>query len=115
MLTAGGPPPAANPPGASFPHNPLQYNIIYVQRGVNPAAAEIEAVLSFRVDNNEHCRVRAAAATDCEIQKKRSAVLSFLDRTDRVLFALSAQVAVRGRVRRVSAASERWAAEYTIP
>ena len=66
MLSAGGPPPAANPPGASFPHNPLQYNIIYVQRGVNPAAAEIEAVLSFRVDNNENGRVRAAAATSCE-------------------------------------------------
>ena len=48
MLTAGGPPPAANPPGTSYPHNPLQYNIIYVQRGVSPAAAEIEAVLSFR-------------------------------------------------------------------
>ena len=66
MLTAGGPPPAANPPRASFPHNPLQYNIIYVQRGVAPAAAEIEAVLSFRVDCNENWRVHAAAAIACE-------------------------------------------------
>ena len=76
MLTAGGPPPAANPPGASFPHNPLQYNIIYVQRGVNPAAAEIEAVLSFRVDYNENRRVHAAAAIACETQKtKRRPIL----------------------------------------
>ena len=37
-----------------------------------PAAAEIEAVLSFRVDNNENGRVRAAAATDCEIQKNEA-------------------------------------------
>ena len=72
MLTAGGPPPAANPPGASFPHNPLQYNIIYVQRGMSPAAAEIEGVVSFCVDNNENGRVRAAAATDCEIQKNEA-------------------------------------------
>ena len=57
---------------------------------MNPAAAEIEAVLSFRVANNEHGRVRAAAATDYEIKKKRSAVLSFLDRTDRVFFVPSA-------------------------
>ena len=75
MLTAGGPPPAASPPGAPFPHNPLQHNIIYVQRGMIPAAAEIEAVLSFRVDNNENGRVRAAAATGCETQKtKRCAI-----------------------------------------
>ena len=39
---------------------------------MNPAAAEIEAVLSFRVDNNENGRVRAAAATDCEIQKNEA-------------------------------------------
>ena len=43
---------------------------------MNPAAAEIEAVLSFRVDNNENGRVRAAAATDCEIKKtKRRPIL----------------------------------------
>ena len=76
MLTAGGPPPAANPPGASFPQNPLQYNIIYVQRGMTPAAAEIEAVLSFRVDYNENWRVRAAAAIACKTQKtKRRPIL----------------------------------------
>ena len=39
---------------------------------MNPAAAEIEAVLSFRVDNNENGRVRAAAATDCEIKKNEA-------------------------------------------
>ena len=70
-------PPAANPPGAPFPHNPLQYNIIYVQRGVNPVAAEIEAVLSFRVDNNENGRVRAAAATGCETQKTKRCPILF--------------------------------------
>ena len=36
---------------------------------MNPAAAEIEAVLSFRVDNNEYGRVRAAAVTSCETEK----------------------------------------------
>ena len=73
---ARGPPPAANPPGASFPHNPLECNIIYVQRGVSPVAAEIEAVLSFRVDNDENGRVRAAAATGCETpQTKRCLIL----------------------------------------
>ena len=77
MLTAGGPPPAANPPGASFPHNPLQYNIIYVQRGASPAAAEIEAVLSFRVDNNENGRVRAAATTGCGTQKTKRCLILF--------------------------------------
>ena len=77
MLTAGGLPPAANPPGGSFPHNPLQYNIIYVQRGVNPVAAEIEAVLSFRVDNNENGRVRAAAATGCETSKTKRCPILF--------------------------------------
>ena len=39
---------------------------------MNPAAAEIEAVVSFRVGNDENGRVRAAAATDCEIQKNVS-------------------------------------------
>ena len=57
------------PPRASLPHYPLQYNIIYVQRGVTPAAAEIEAVVSLRVDYNENRRVRAAAAIACETQK----------------------------------------------
>ena len=77
MLTAGGPPPAANPPGASFPHNPLHYNIIYVQPGMIPAAAEIEALLSFRVDNNEKGRVHAAAATACETQKTKRCPIVF--------------------------------------
>ena len=77
MLTAGGPPPAATrPPRASLPHNPLQYNIIYVQRGMTPAAAEIEAVLSLRVDYNENWRVRAAAAIACKTRKtKRCPIL----------------------------------------
>ena len=39
---------------------------------MNPTAAEIEAALSFRVDNNENGRVRAAAATDCKIQKNEA-------------------------------------------
>ena len=39
---------------------------------MNPAAAEIEGVLSFRVDNHENGRVRAAAATDCEIKKNEA-------------------------------------------
>ena len=77
MLTAGGPPPAANPPGASFPHNPLQYNIIYAQRGVTPAAAEIEAVLSLRVDYNGNWRVRAAAAIACKTQKMKRCPILF--------------------------------------
>ena len=77
MLTAGGPPPAANPPGASLPHNPLQYNIIYVQWGIAPAAAEIEAVRSFRVDSIESGRVRAAAATACETQKAKRRLILF--------------------------------------
>ncbi len=77
MLTAGGPRRAAKPPGAPFPHNPLQYKIGYVQRGVSPAAAEIEAVLSFRVDNNENGRVRAAAATGCETQNTKRCLLLF--------------------------------------
>ena len=77
MLTAGGPPPAANPPGPSFPHNPLQYHIIYVQRGVNPAAAEIEAVLSCRADYNENWRVRAATAIACETQKTKRCPILF--------------------------------------
>ena len=73
----GYPPPAANPPGASFPHSPLQYNIIYVQRGAAPAAAEIEAVLSLRVDYNENWRVRAAAAIACETQKTKRCLILF--------------------------------------
>ena len=69
-------PPRPNPSRASLPHNPLQYNIIYVQRGMNPAAAEIKVVLSVRVDYNENWRVRAAAATACETQKtKRRPIL----------------------------------------
>ena len=41
-----------------------------------PAAAEIEAVLSLRVDYNENWRVRATAAIACETQKtKRSPIL----------------------------------------
>ena len=73
MLTAGGPPPAARAP---LPHNPLQYNIIYVQRGMAPAAAEMEAVRSFRVDSIEDGGVRAAAATACETPKtKRRPIL----------------------------------------
>ena len=50
---------------------------IYVQRGMIPAAAEIEAVLSFRVDNNENGRVRAAAATGCETQKTKRCPILF--------------------------------------
>ena len=78
MLTAGGPaPPGTRPPRASLPHNPLQYNIIYVQRGMTPAAAEIEAVLSLRVDYNENWRVRAAAAIACETQKTKRCLILF--------------------------------------
>ena len=78
MLTAGGPPPAATrPPRASLPHNPLQYNIIYVQRGMTPAAAEIEAVLSLRVDYNENWRVRAAAAIACDTPKTKPCPFRF--------------------------------------
>ena len=46
-----------------------------------PAAAEIEAVRSFRVDSIENGRVRAAAATACETQKtKRCPILFGYDR-----------------------------------
>ena len=42
-----------------------------------PAAAEIEAVLSLSVDNNENGRVRAAAATACETQKTKRCPILF--------------------------------------
>ena len=74
---AARPPRPPAPPRASLPHNPLQYNIIYVQRGMNPAAAEIEAVLSFRVDYNENWRVRAAAAIACDTQKTKRCLILF--------------------------------------
>ena len=48
-----------------------------VQRGMTPAAAEIEAVLSFRVDYNENWRVRAAAAIACKTQKTKRCPILF--------------------------------------
>ena len=42
-----------------------------------PAAAEIEAVLSLRVDNNESGRVHAAAATACDTQKAKRCPILF--------------------------------------
>ena len=45
MLTAGKP----RPPTTSSPHNTLQYNIIYDQRGITPEAVEIDAVAPLRV------------------------------------------------------------------
>ena len=42
---------------------------------MTPAAAEIEAVLSFRVDYNENWRVRAAAATACETQNTKRCLI----------------------------------------
>ena len=44
---------------------------------MTPAPAEIEAVLSVRVDNNENGRVRAAAATGCEPQKTKRCPILF--------------------------------------
>ena len=45
---------------------------------MTPAAAEIEAVLSFRVDYNENWRVRAAAAIACETQKTKRRLILFV-------------------------------------
>ena len=44
---------------------------------MNPAAAEIEAVLSFRVDNNENGRVCTAVATGRETQKMKRCPILF--------------------------------------
>ena len=44
---------------------------------MTPAAAEIEAVLSFRVDYNENWRVRVAAAMPCKTQKRKRRPILF--------------------------------------
>ena len=44
---------------------------------MTPTAAEIKAVLSFRVDYNENWRVRAAAAIACETQKAKRCPILF--------------------------------------
>ena len=81
---------------------------------MTPAAAEIEAVLSFRLDCAENSCAHAAAAIACETINTRRGPI-FLDRRDRVLVAVSAEVAVRRHVRRVLAAPERRPAENTVP
>ena len=54
---------------------------------MTPAAAEIEAVLSLRVDYNENWRVRAAAAIACETQEtKRWLIIFWIGQT--VYFSL---------------------------
>ena len=44
---------------------------------MTPAAAEIEAVLSFRVACSGNWRVRAAAAIACETQKTKRCLILF--------------------------------------
>ena len=44
---------------------------------MSPAAAEIEAVLSFRVDNNENGRVCTAAATGRETHEMKRCLILF--------------------------------------
>ena len=56
---------------------------------MTPAAAEIEAVLSLRLDYTENSCAHAAAAIACETKNTRRCPI-FLDRRDRVLVALSA-------------------------
>ena len=45
---------------------------------MSPAAAEIEAVLSLRVDYNENSPVRAAAAIACETPKTKRRLILFV-------------------------------------
>ena len=45
---------------------------------MTPAAAEIQADLSCRVDYNENWRVRAAAAVACETQKTKRRLILFV-------------------------------------
>ena len=42
-----------------------------------PTAAEMEAVLSLRVDYNENWSVRAAAAIACKTQKRKRCPILF--------------------------------------